>query len=155
MSRPVIFLDFDGVLITKQCYVDRRPRHAKAKPRCVEALNTLLADTRADIVVSSSWRGDTIRPMQRQLEQWGVYSRVVGVTPCYAKLLPSGLWMTTTRACEIQAWMADHWHWEPYCILDDEDDGLSAGFRDAYIRTTFDDGLTMAHVHAAIQLLSR
>jgi hypothetical protein len=53
----------------------------KADPVCVEALNKIISETNARIVVSSSWRGKFIAPMRRMHLAWGVRGKVVCVTP--------------------------------------------------------------------------
>lgn len=151
-ERPIIFLDIDGVLITKQRYLDGRKLWEKADPACVEALNHLLGHTGADIIVSSAWRGPTITPMQRLLAQWGVHGRVIDVTPSYDPVhLPNGTILLRTRASEIAYSLAVR-AWHPFIILDDEDDGLCS-FGHRFIQTTFEAGLTMAHVARAIEQL--
>ncbi|WP_205961074.1 HAD domain-containing protein, partial [Paramuribaculum intestinale] len=64
MNRPVIFLDFDGVLNTEQCQarlaVEGMPNKDAWGPlfdqRAVENLRRIIDATDAAIVISSSWR---------------------------------------------------------------------------------------------------
>ncbi len=64
MNRPIIFLDFDGVLNTEQhqakLAVDRLPNKDAwgplFDPRAVANLRKIIDATDAAIVISSSWR---------------------------------------------------------------------------------------------------
>jgi hypothetical protein len=52
----IIFLDFDGVLNNPGCYEIASGSHTPPDQSCVDALNRIISETGASIVVSSSWR---------------------------------------------------------------------------------------------------
>jgi hypothetical protein len=112
------------------------------------ALNHVLAVTGADIVITSSWRGQGIALMQRRLRSWGVVGRVIGVTP----YLPP----EEGRGREIAAWLA--WYRatlgsvDALVILDDDRWDLGE-LADALIQTTYAHGLTPELAQRAIARL--
>lgn len=122
IEQPVIFLDFDGVLLTLAM------RYAWADPLCVAALNRLVAATGAGIVVSSGHRS-TLLSARILLAGWRIRAAVLGVTPrCGGG-----------RSREIQAWLDEHpvqrfvildditnlWHLAPYHVSTDPFIGLT------------------------------
>lgn len=102
----VIFLDIDGVLVNFTSM--KLPRltldgqdfstHRFYQPAVV-ALNRIVRETGAKIVISSSWRGgrDSIPKLQRILDANGVIGEIVGVTPCYDG--------TESTGEKLNAWM--------------------------------------------------
>jgi hypothetical protein len=68
MYKPVVFLDIDGVLNSKQWYAHDAASHEgissterklwehSIDPDCVQRLNRILQQTGAVVIVSSSWR---------------------------------------------------------------------------------------------------
>lgn len=108
--RRVIFLDFDGVLAP----IRRWDRYGNLEPACVRVLNEIVAESGADVVVSSTWRyGRTAVELQAMLEAAGFSGRVVDTTPTDT---PSG-----SRGDEIGAWLAEH-AVSGYVIIDDHSD---------------------------------
>lgn len=68
----VLFLDIDGVLVTKDCtWNDFRKCH-NLNPFCVEELRRVIAETGCTIVVSSTWRKRGERWITRFLEVHGI-----------------------------------------------------------------------------------
>jgi hypothetical protein len=51
-TSRVIFLDFDGVLAP----IRQWDRYGDLDPMCIELLNQVVAQSGADVVVSSTWR---------------------------------------------------------------------------------------------------
>lgn len=87
----VIFLDFDGVLVTVH------DRYTAGSPFCVFNLNRIIEATGAKIVVSSSWRIlFEMEELTRFLKEWGVQGEVIGKTPVNHD---------GERGDEIQAWL--------------------------------------------------
>ena len=133
----VIFLDIDGVLNTcdgLETGIDRG---------LVAHLNTLVRESGASIVVSSSWRIAGLRRIRTILREHGFVGRVSGVTPI------SSLGM---RSLEIQAWL-DRCRWSVtgLVILDDNDDMAQLGSH--LVRTDYRKGLTSDDVAAALARL--
>jgi hypothetical protein len=138
VGLKVVFLDFDGVLVTLESLQKGRRRPAFAR-HSVNALNTITDATGAVIVVTSSWRGSSVYPMAELLRDRGVRAPVVGVTPRLERKKPGGsIIIADTRAAEIQDWLSRHIV-EHFIILDDEQLG---GLDHRLIRTDYENGLT-------------
>jgi hypothetical protein len=140
----VIALDIDGVLINSAAVKTHRP-----DPVCVAVLNSITDQTRAGIVVSSSWRkGKTRCEMADLLTGWGVTGTVVGLTPSRFQ---------APRGHEIQAWL--DYRKETFddvgglVILDDDTD--MAHLSPWLVLTSFSEGLTTSHVTLVLETLNR
>jgi hypothetical protein len=170
----VIFLDFDGVIVTRRQLRKPQPDSAaraldaliaaKADPDCVAALNRLCEETGAKIVVTSSWRRlagfvDPLEYVREVLRLWGVRAEVIDVTPMLERELmvmtDDGQRVPMTlpkeRGHEIQAWLDGNPGVARFVILDDEDDMVH--LRPRLVRTDFEDGLQMRHVEKAVSIL--
>lgn len=146
-SEPcrIVFLDFDGVLNSEQSTQELGTRYRFARPS-VTALNDVLRQSTAYIVITSSWRENwTLRENAEFLERDGVLPcRVVGKTPS----------LKQERGLEIEAWLRS----VPYAvasfvILDDHDD--MAMHRERLIQVCPKVGLSSAHAQRAIELLAK
>ena len=81
----------------------------------IEALNTIVKENDAKVVVCSSWRhAYDIEGLQNVLNKWGAKCEVIGITPDVRRDYNS-------RGLEILSWIMDH-HTEikGICILDDD-----------------------------------
>lgn len=114
-DRPVLFLDFDGVLNLGPGWRVTRPTFA---PGPMVQLDRVVRETDCAIVVSSAWRVEfSPRALGRLLHKAGL-SRpecVIGKTP---DLSQSG----ANRGHEIWAWLENAKHKGAYAIADDTDD---------------------------------
>ena len=126
-----VFLDFDGVLNSREFFDMRRDPDADGwaadiDPRAVSYLNDLLgADGR--VVVSSTWRY-THNEIQLDalLREHGFTGKIVGLTPDFRERSGS------LRGDEVQAWLQSYYEAEgldfdalpAYVILDDCTDFL-------------------------------
>ncbi len=156
MSRPVIFLDVDGVLNTHDGWAAGHNGITSLDPGPVARLNQLCQMTRAYIVVSSTWRGGPYR----------------GPEGCRAKLRRLGVtgafhpqWRTRKRAPDewsyesrgrgrqIRDWLLAHPEVTSWCILDDDSDMLPEQMP-RFIQTRHKDGIQDAHVLRALALLA-
>jgi hypothetical protein len=140
----ILFLDFDGVMNSHQSSRDANNRYAFAKSS-VEALNTILQNSCALIVITSTWRELwSLAEVAQFLERDGVLrGRVVGKTP---KL---GL----ERGSEIDAWLKSApFPVRSYAILDDRDDMMTHRSRLVQVDPRF--GLTTAHAQQALKFLA-
>jgi hypothetical protein len=129
-SRPIIFLDFDGVL-NSQLYFMRKDR--KGEPideNVVKLLNILCEDTKALVVVSSTWRlGRSIDELQCILGDKGFEHQVIGKT---LDLRRGEHGDCIHRGNEIEQWIKSHedivqakyYGYSNYLILDDDSDVL-------------------------------
>lgn len=116
----IIFLDFDGVMDT--AYYDRYLASKGLRetdeygilfdPKSVENLKRIIDTTKADIVVTSSWK--YLMPYDKILEMWSVRKLpgfVTDTTPNVSK----------HRGDEIDEWLGERMTECEYVILDDLD----------------------------------
>jgi hypothetical protein len=153
----VIFLDFDGVLCNPESisagYKARTaPEQDPYGPHddCVSALNRIIEQTGAVIVVSSTWRKckNPNSAMRETLMRWGVTGQVIGCTP----VLERGAF-SVQRGTEIQQWLdTSRTPVTSFVILDDDSD--MAHLRHRLVRTSFKVGLTEADADQAIAILN-
>jgi histidinol phosphatase-like enzyme len=140
----IIFLDFDGVLVTESSSFLRSSTGAVSVPDAIGALNYLIAETDAYLVITSTWRLEyTAQQLSELLQSWGVRSHVLGITPCGSK-----------RSDEIQVWLDEYKGSDAigvFVILDDMTDMGNLSSR--LITTDSQIGLTMSHARRACELL--
>lgn len=150
----VVFLDFDGVLNATTGDVDDGGELWTASwldPTMVGRLAHVVAETRAAVVVSSSWRQRrSVAELDAILAQRGYAGGVLDVTP---RLPRPAEGEHHVRANEITAWLADHPDVESFVILDDEED--LATLSRCHVRTDPATGLTETDVERAIAILVR
>ena len=131
--RKVLFLDIDGVLNPKwwirKPVVDIYGYDFDAEP--VANLEKIIAETGADIVISSSWKCMGLSKLQRMWKDRGLPGKVVDVTPDFMsdELLMNeelgNMDHLCNRGCEIKGWLMQHKDEEvQYVIIDDMDDIL-------------------------------
>lgn len=135
-TRPLVFLDIDGVLVTARSW--RTP--SRFDGDAVAALNLLTERIGAAIVLSSTWR--FMPRVVTILREAGVKGVIVGKTPHL---------YDQPRGAEIKAWLVEHRWDQPYVILDDDAD--MDGLADHLVRTTWDLGLTLSDVDVARSFL--
>jgi hypothetical protein len=130
MSRPVIFLDVSGVLISTahQRGFKQAPLHPPAEllyiptspapflRSALAALAHLTACSGAQLVLSSTWRlapsGWRLGVLRAALQQGGVgAAALAGCTP----VLPG-----CGRGAEVLAWLAQHPEVQHWVVLDDQ-----------------------------------
>ena len=144
----VIFLDIDGVLVTLASARKKR-RPAVADASCVAALNFLVANTGAVLVITSAWRiGTPIEKFQPLFDSWGIKARVFGSTGQ----------RQDSRGIEIAKWLKypapkflEPEPVESFVILDDDADmGM---LLPRLVQTNHLVGLTMSDAEQAIKIL--
>ena len=151
----IIFLDFEGVLVTQASRVIARLESLtdiQAFPPAIEALNKILVQTDAQIVATSSWRSSGMGLVGDLLDKWGAQGRCVDIVP-YRR----------NREEEIQAWISlaadentyefELGHLENFAVIDGLDD-LGA-LHPYHFRTDADMGLTEALADRVIAFLNR
>lgn len=159
----IIFLDFDGVLNShsgwrSRGFLPENPSREQIEDRdiCSEnilMLNSIIEQTSAKIVVSSTWRLDRpIHNLQSILSRNGCIGEVIGSTP---ELFVDN--QRAPRGLEIQAWL-DFVFTESsiknvsFVILDDDVD--MAHLRNKLVKTSlFTGGLQSHHIAEAIKIL--
>ncbi len=140
----IVFLDFDGVLNSDQSVSHLGTRY-RFWPPSIKALNHLLRQTGARIVVTSTWREHwTLRENAGALQRDGVLPGcVVGKTPASAG----------ERGLEIDSWLRSvPYTVASFVILDDKDD--MAMHRDRLVQVDPRTGLGLPQAQRAIELLA-
>lgn len=117
--RKVLFLDFDGVMVTDRyqeqmmaTYSPLRDDYgAKFDPICVGFLKQIVDSTDAGIVVTSTWKMERgLDGMQRMWQARHLPGKVIGVTPDIDPI---------HRGNEIDAWLDAYGEGCRYAIIDD------------------------------------
>ncbi len=116
----IVFLDIDGVFNYWSWWINdarkglRHPQNA-FDPACVERFNRLIEQSKAQVVLSSSWRTDRSADASKLLARVGINCTLAGVTPRLER--------PVMRGDEIRAWMVYMGQpIESFVILDDDDD---------------------------------
>ncbi len=158
----ILFLDFDGVMINRASFqiprtVTEDANCATAHPDCIAALNHILDNTGAKIVVSSTWRIGFREIAFRQIfKAWGVSGKSIGITPRLFRpevIHGRTIQMSAHRGVEIQKWLdSARAPVESFAILDDDADMEHLSVR--LIQTSFETGLTMSDANRAISILA-
>ena len=140
----LVFLDFDGVLNCDLSVCELGTRY-KFWPASIRALNELLTQSGARVVISSTWREHwTLSENAASLESAGLLrGRVVG------KTCVSG----GERGLEIDSWLRSvPYPVESFVILDDKDD--MAMHVERLVRVDSKIGLGTKEVRKAIEVLA-
>lgn len=130
-------------------------------PRCVELLNSLIEQTDAKIVVSSSWRlGRTVDELRELFSQVGIKGDIVDKTP-YLRFSNNDYHKSVPRGCEIKAWLENSkdilgskMSKVNYVILDDDSDMLWWQ-REHFVQTDPYCGITSMTVFKARMILNK
>jgi hypothetical protein len=153
-ARQIVFLDVDGVLVTRRSLESRTKHGMVVNSDCVSALNSITTETGAMIVLSSSWRFCGESEMRAILSMWGVEGKLIGITPDLTRvpMVPGGLYVGVARRDEIKAWILAHGEeGDSYVIIDDDAD---ANLENRLIRTVFELGLTDSGARRAVEMLA-
>jgi hypothetical protein len=154
----IVFCDIDGVLVNRASLEVASAIASRAAPECVERLNHICRETKAVIVVTSSWRRNASLTWLREIfRTWGVKARVHGMTPTLNIVRRRGMigglrYAQTTRGDEIKAWIRQNGKPEAFVILDDDIDVTP--YKRRLVKTEFEAGLREADGNRAIQLLN-
>lgn len=143
-----IFLDFDGVItIPPKWYL---------KADKIKLVKKIVDETEAKIVVSSSWRMETVeetinkmigRPKRcphNKMLNWFI-DNLYDVT--------SWIGLGEGRGGQIQKYLNEHPEIENYVIIDDDGDMLDSQLYH-FVQTNFEDGITETEVNRAIKVLN-
>lgn len=173
MGRKIIFLDVDGVLNSDRTLYE----YAPLEDDLIEHLKTIVDATKADIVLSSSWRSIPFA-MGELIEKLTIFGlHISGVTPDGVRLkyiLNNGFEptekylvhdrmdydtgerydITHDRGAEIFYWLNHHDNIDSFVILDDEEFDIQMYFPDNFIHTSFAVGLTIEDAKRAIKILN-
>ena len=136
MQRPIVFLDIDGVLA-------HDGSDAKLDAQCLRELDRLVDVTRAELVLTSSWRDVFGLPeTQRRLAAAGLRNRLAAAAPAIT---------TGTRTHEILAYLRTRPK-AKFAVLDDVP--IDKPLRKHLVLVDDFVGLTAADVNLAIRLLT-
>lgn len=159
----IIFLDIDGVLNSRQWFMNV---HLKEKPRfqidpkTIKRLNHIIYKTGAKVVISSTWRaGREIEWFNWCFNLHGFNGLVIGKTPIINHDM-----VVIPRGVEIMEFCGTHYghpayfkehpsRLAGYVILDDDADMLYEQ-KDNFVNTDFDYGLCDHHVPKIIEILN-
>ncbi len=156
--RKIIFLDLDGVFVTRKhnnfMLSQTRPNLSDNfgmlfDPDCVANFSALIAITKADIVISSSWR--VYGGLQKMQDLWkfrNLPGNVIDITP---DLDRTDLVNPHCRGKEIGHWMNIH-RPDRFVIIDDDSDMLDSQMANL-VHTNFDFGFTKFSLQKAIKIL--
>lgn len=159
----IIFLDIDGVL-NHHAFYERRHKereqgikveypYSEIDPLSVKNLNTLISETDAKVVISSTWRHSGLDYCKDVLEFHGFKGDIIDITPCLRS-------EHCVRGNEILKWIKDnehlvgkHYKFTEYVILDDDSDMLYWQ-RNNFLLIDGHVGLTMGGVFQAKKILN-
>ena len=153
MNRPVIFLDFDGVLNTEQYLaqlaIDGKPNKDACgplfDPRVVANLRKILDATSVGIVISSSWRYlHRLSSLRKMWKERDLPGEILDMIPCGATYI--------SRGEDIECGL-DRNGRPDYVIIDDIDDFFPSQ-HDRYVETNPIVGITGADAIKAIEILN-
>lgn len=115
-------------------------------PRAIVQLKKIVEATKADIVLSSSWRWyeEERNEVHRQLKDKGIDFK--DTTSCQTDI-------TKHRGQEIQDYLNEHPEIENFVILDDDDLKIPE-LLPHHVKTTFKYGLTREKAEQAIKILN-
>lgn len=161
----LLILDIDGVLNVIPQGFDKFG--SLFHPHLVENLKTIIDETNANIVISSSWRLMGLEMMQRMWEERKLPGKVIDITVNGYSLLHTGEFKKGFgRGDEIKYWL-DHQvgrNIEKYVIIDDDDFDLlkeqkhflvkTSGNKDHEDCVDFGYGLTKKCAEKAIKILN-
>ena len=147
--KPVIFLDFDGVLnsLRSTLALGGCSEH-HLDPVAVSLVSRLAREADANVVISSAWRiGSDVLELRSILSGYSALlaARVIGVTPF-------GL---ACRGAEIASWMAKNPgdHNTSFVILDDDADMLDGQLRH-FVQTRHRDGFGVPEYLRALAIIA-
>lgn len=153
-SKPIIFLDFDGVVETIYWEQDtngswsfniHKFNHKELNNKqAIGWLNELYNKIPYDIVISSSWRiGMTLEQLQDLITKSGFNPsiKVIGMTPI----------LYQTRGLEIQQWIDDNNFKNKFIIIDDDSD--MCHLSPVLVRCDCQLGFTIYDYQKALRLL--
>lgn len=153
----VVFLDIDGVLNTGRNGRKQNGRPRPFDPEAIIAVNRILAETGARIVVSSAWRIQrTVAELDELMMLEGLpRGSVLDSTPFLrigekVEFQPNQfLYHAEPRWKEIEAWLAEHPDVTRWVVIDDDEDARPD------ILCDFEQGLTIDAAATAIDILRR
>ncbi|MFT5129553.1 MAG: hypothetical protein ACI8W8_003176 [Rhodothermales bacterium] len=158
ISRPIIFLDLDGVLVTEwslrreKQWLDPLTSFEPYDPACVEALNFIIAACNPRFVLHSNRRFQySLKDLLAIWQACAVHSSDLRLLKTYSQ--DDGEWFdhpNDEKAYDITAWLAERSAlMGGYVVIDDEAIAV-----DCLIRTDEEKGLNAADAATVIETLT-
>ncbi len=161
----VIFLDVDGVLNSMAYYQNVEDVFEEAiDPDKVKNLARIVAETGANIVLTSSWRGGWEKKLSECGEDGAILTRALAAqnVTIFDKTGASSVYRREGRSLEVLEWMKNcpklyGEKVEQFVIIDDNDFGWAKHHLDAYwVETDFlGPALDEEHTDEAIAILNK
>lgn len=169
----VIFLDIDGVLNSTQlmdlnmkCYYLTGLNRGDVSRVAVKRLSQIVKQTKAKIVISSSWRGlikkyylredralkcTDVQTLLRLFKEFNLEIFDYTIDQVHGKYEDGTSW---SRGYEVREWLSRHTEVTDFVILDDDNLHDWYELKEHLVQTDFYDyGLKGSHVEKAIDLL--
>ena len=117
----IIFLDIDGVLATSKSIKTKRHYGYAFDQKCVEVLNNYIEKTKADVVISSTWRVHGLEGLKGIFKNEGVKCNIIGLTPKFKPIKMYAISCNgSRRGEEIKEWINRNAYTGDYIVIDDE-----------------------------------
>lgn len=164
--KKILFLDIDGVLSIPDFNIGWELNISKQK-----LLGKIIEKTNCDIVLSSSWRKNTLEETKNYMTLKGFLfsDKIIGITIRAYHYIDTKekIHLSIPRGVEIKQWLDTNIHSNngkdfnrlklgvdfTYCILDDDSDMLLE-HRNNFIKTNGSNGLTQKDVDKTIVILN-
>lgn len=146
MSDRILFLDFDGVINSREWRESGGFRSiGPFDPNLVDRVNRIVDATGADTVISSAWRiGRKLDELRDLLRDHGFAGTVIDATDSRRHEYPQ-------RGDCILAWVEKH-DVDEYVVLDDSSD-MDRVPDHRFVQTDYREGIQPCHVDQAIRAL--
>ena len=148
--RKILFLDIDGVLNTdrQQWYCQMNSIAPVDKfgyafdSKAVENLATILEETGAEIVISSSWKFLGLQTLQKMWKDRNMPGTILDITP-------DG----DNKGLKIDEWLLKHeGQVSGYAIIDDEND-MQPEQQEHFVQTNSQFGITLKDADRVMTIL--
>jgi len=147
----IIFLDIDGVLVITSDFKDRVGKSMVADENCIKQLNKITEETKAKIVITSSWKYCGQQELSLIMKYWGITGKVIGLAPELSSHWEEGKeFHAVDRGLEVQQFLDIKKDVKSFVIIDDFDINH---LKCHLIKTEFKTGLTKELAKKAIEML--
>jgi len=166
--RKVLFLDIDGVLNT-----ERQHWHCQMNgiapidrfgyafdPKAVANLASILTETGAEIVISSSWKSIGFMNMVKMWENRGLPGKIIDITPNTVSdefLLNANLEdmeLQPIKGVEIKDWLTSHEKQVSHYTIIDDESGMLPEQQPHFVQTNPQFGITRDDSQRVINILN-
>ena len=165
--RKILFLDVDGVLNT-----ERQHWHCQMNgiapidrfgyafdPEAVANLATILTETEAEIVISSSWKSIGLANLLDLWEFRKLPGKIIDTTPNTISdefLLNANLddmELVPIKGMEIKEWLTNHGKQVSHYVIIDDESGMLPEQQQHFVQTNPQFGITKRDVERTITIL--